>query len=142
MFAYAEEMGEMKCAIAREDEQRTRDRFTSTLVIAAAIIAAVKLARLTDSSRSSPQIVAAIADSREPSAPDSCSCDRLMTVQGVSAATVLKGHTAGKGSAPERTTLFLLPRTPPAKRWTLPFTLQSHYNSATFYQPTAHLPSR
>lgn len=45
-------MGEMKRAIAREepartmeDQKRVTDRFTSTLVIAASIIAAVRLAR-------------------------------------------------------------------------------------------------
>jgi len=44
-------MGEMKRAIAREGQDRTdyetriKDRFTSTLVIAASIIAAVRLAR-------------------------------------------------------------------------------------------------
>jgi hypothetical protein len=38
-------MGEMKRANAREAEERQRDRFASTLVIAAAIIAAVRLAR-------------------------------------------------------------------------------------------------
>ena len=47
-------MGEMRRAIAREEQERTKamaeqkrmtDRFTSTLVIAASIIAAVRLAR-------------------------------------------------------------------------------------------------
>ena len=38
-------MGEMRRAIAREKEEQMRDRFSSTLVIAAAIIAAVRLAR-------------------------------------------------------------------------------------------------
>lgn len=39
-------MGEMRRAIAREvEERRMQDRFSSTLVIAAAIIAAVRLAR-------------------------------------------------------------------------------------------------
>lgn len=38
--------GEMKRAIAREEqERRNQDRFASTVVIAAAIIAAVRLAR-------------------------------------------------------------------------------------------------
>jgi hypothetical protein len=36
-------MGEMKRANAREERQRTLDRFTSTIVIAAAVIAAVRL---------------------------------------------------------------------------------------------------
>jgi hypothetical protein len=39
-------MGEMRRAIAREEEDRRKqDRFASTLVIAASIIAAVRLAR-------------------------------------------------------------------------------------------------
>ena len=39
-------MGEMRRAIAREqDERRTQDRFLPTLVISASIIAAVRLAR-------------------------------------------------------------------------------------------------
>ena len=50
-------MGEMKRAIAREDEERRKqDRFASTLVIAASIIAAVRLARDQDISRSSPRL--------------------------------------------------------------------------------------
>jgi hypothetical protein len=56
------EMGEMKRANAREAEERQRDRFASTLVIAAAIIAAVRLAR-DDISRPSPRLFAAVADS-------------------------------------------------------------------------------
>ena len=56
-------MGEMKRAIAREEqERRSQDRFASTTVIAAAIIAAVRLAR-DDISSPSPRIYAAIADS-------------------------------------------------------------------------------
>jgi hypothetical protein len=56
-------MGEMKRAIAREEqERRSQDRFASTIVIAAAIIAAVRLAR-DDISSPSPRIYAAIADS-------------------------------------------------------------------------------
>jgi hypothetical protein len=39
-------MGEMRRAIAREEQdRRTQDRFASTIVIAASIIAAVRLAR-------------------------------------------------------------------------------------------------
>jgi hypothetical protein len=38
-------MGEMRRANAREDEEPTRDRFSSTLAICASIIAAVRLAR-------------------------------------------------------------------------------------------------
>ena len=53
----------MKRAIAREDqERRNQDRFASTVVIAAAIIAAVRLAR-DDISSPSPRIYAAVADS-------------------------------------------------------------------------------
>jgi len=55
-------MGEMKRQIAWENEQRHRDRFASTLVIAAAIIAAVRLAR-DDISTSSPRLLSAVADS-------------------------------------------------------------------------------
>lgn len=56
-------MGEMKRAIAREEqERRSQDRFASTVVIAAAIIAAVRLAR-DDISSPSPRVYAAIADS-------------------------------------------------------------------------------
>lgn len=56
-------MGEMKRAIARdEQERRSQDRFASTIVIAAAIIAAVRLAR-DDISSPSPRVYAAIADS-------------------------------------------------------------------------------
>ena len=57
-------MGEMRRAIDREvQEQRKRDRFASTLVIAASIIAVVRLAREPDISRPSPRVSAAIADS-------------------------------------------------------------------------------
>lgn len=56
-------MGEMKRAIAREgQERRTQDRFASTLVVAAAIIAAVRLAR-EDIASPSPRIQSAITDS-------------------------------------------------------------------------------
>lgn len=56
-------MSEMKRAIAREEqERRSQDRFASTIVIAAAIIAAVRLARDVISSPS-PRVYAAIADS-------------------------------------------------------------------------------
>ena len=49
-------MGEMRRAIAREEqERRTQNRFASTLVIAASIIAAVRLAR-GDISRPSPRL--------------------------------------------------------------------------------------
>jgi hypothetical protein len=56
-------MGEMKRAIAWENKQRSeRDRFASTLVIAASIIAAVRLAR-EDISRPSPRLASVVADS-------------------------------------------------------------------------------
>jgi hypothetical protein len=64
-------MGEMRRAIAREEQERAKameeqkrmaDRFASTLVIAASIIAAVRLAR-DDISRSSPRLTAVISDS-------------------------------------------------------------------------------
>lgn len=57
-------MGEMRRAIAREEEERRRnqDRFTSTIVIAASIIAAVRLAR-DDISRPSPRLTSTVADS-------------------------------------------------------------------------------
>jgi hypothetical protein len=54
-------MGEMKRAIAHEEEQRKRDMFASTLVIFASIIAAVRLAR-DDISRQNPRLVAVVAD--------------------------------------------------------------------------------
>ena len=62
-------MGEMKRAIAREErdramqeQKRGTDRFASTLVIAASIIAAVRLAR-EDISRPSPRLTSVVADS-------------------------------------------------------------------------------
>ena len=56
-------MGEMHRAISREEqERRKQDRFASTLVIAASIIAAVRLAR-DDISRSSPRLTSVVADS-------------------------------------------------------------------------------
>lgn len=63
VFAYPVGMGEMKRAIAREqEERRTQDRFASTLVISASIIAAVRLAR-EDISTASPRVMSAVADS-------------------------------------------------------------------------------
>lgn len=65
-------MGEMKRAIAREEQERTKamaeqklmtDRFASTLVIAASIIAAVRLARDPDISRPSPRLTSVVSDS-------------------------------------------------------------------------------
>jgi hypothetical protein len=56
-------MGEMKRAIARQEQERkTQDRFASTLVVAAAIIVAVRLAR-EDIASPSPRVHSAIADS-------------------------------------------------------------------------------
>jgi hypothetical protein len=56
-------MGEMRRATAREEqERRSQDRFASTIVIAAAIIAAVRLAR-DDIGSPSPRIYATISDS-------------------------------------------------------------------------------
>lgn len=60
-------MGEMRRAIVREeDERRKQDRFASTLVIAASIIAAVRLARKPDISRPSPRVASVISDSVGP----------------------------------------------------------------------------
>ena len=57
-------MGEMKRAIARENEERQKsDRFASTLVIAATIIAAIRLVREPDIVRPTPRLNATIADS-------------------------------------------------------------------------------
>ena len=65
-------MGEMRRAIAREEQERTKamaeqkrmtDRFASTLVIAASIIAAVRLAREPEISRPSPRLTAVVSDS-------------------------------------------------------------------------------
>jgi hypothetical protein len=62
----------MKRAIAREEQERRKameerrrmtDRFASTLVIAASIIAAVRLARDQDISRPSPRLTSVINDS-------------------------------------------------------------------------------
>jgi hypothetical protein len=55
-------MGEIRRREAQEADQRDASRFVSTLVIAAAIIAAVRLAR-EDIGRPSPRLVATIADS-------------------------------------------------------------------------------
>ena len=65
-------MGEMKRAIAREERERAKameeqkrmtDRFASTLVIAASIIAAIRLAREQDISRPSPRLTSVVSDS-------------------------------------------------------------------------------
>ncbi len=61
-------MGEMTLAIAREEaawSQNVHDekRMKSTVVIAAAIIAAVRLARDPDISRPSPRLTAVVSES-------------------------------------------------------------------------------
>ena len=61
-------MGEMKRAIAREREawaekMQEQTRMKSTLVIAAAIIAAVRLARDSDISRPSPRLTSVVSES-------------------------------------------------------------------------------
>ena len=61
-------MGEMKRAIAREQAAWSQNmldekRIKSTLVIAAAIIAAVRLARDPDISRPSPRLTAVVSES-------------------------------------------------------------------------------
>ena len=60
-FAHPIPMGEMRRTIARENDERMRDRFSSTLVIVAAIIAAVRLAR--EDIKLSPRVVSAVSDS-------------------------------------------------------------------------------
>lgn len=56
-------MGEMRRAIEREEQDRRKhERYASTLVIAASVIAAVRLAREADI-KPSPRVVSAIADS-------------------------------------------------------------------------------
>jgi len=56
-------MGEMRRANAREEEARISDRFASTIVIAAAIIAAVRLARDQNITSTSPRLVSVVSDS-------------------------------------------------------------------------------
>ena len=57
-------MGEMRRAVEREEaEGRKRDRFSSTLVIAASIIAAVRLAREPDITKPSPRLISVVSDS-------------------------------------------------------------------------------
>ena len=59
---YNHAMGEMRRANAREDEQRVRERFASTLAICASIIAAVRLAR-DENLRPSPRLLYVISES-------------------------------------------------------------------------------
>ena len=65
-------MGVMKRAIACEEQERAKameeqkrmtDRFASTLVIAASITAAIRLAREQDISRPSPRLTSVVTDS-------------------------------------------------------------------------------
>jgi hypothetical protein len=64
-------MGVMRRAVAREEEEGSRreqeqkmsDRFASTLVIAASVIAAVRLAREPDVGQASPRVAAAVTES-------------------------------------------------------------------------------
>jgi len=56
-FAHADYMGERKRAIAREEADRTRNRFAWTLVIAA-----VRLAREENISRPSPRLMFVVVD--------------------------------------------------------------------------------
>ncbi len=56
-------MGEMRRANAREDEERTRDRFASTLAICASVIAAVRLAREEHIGVESSRVMSVVADS-------------------------------------------------------------------------------
>jgi hypothetical protein len=63
LFAMMVAMGEMRRVIAQEQRERqTTDRYASTLVIASAIIAAVRLSR-EDISTPSPRLTSAIGDS-------------------------------------------------------------------------------
>jgi hypothetical protein len=55
-------MGEMKRANTYEEDKRLKDRFASTLVIAASIIAAVRLARDENITRSSPRLMSVVRD--------------------------------------------------------------------------------
>ena len=56
-------MGQVNRAVAREEQERSKqDRFASTLVISASIIAAVRLAREENVSNTS-RVVSAVSDS-------------------------------------------------------------------------------
>ena len=61
-FAYNPVVGEMKRANAWKDDRRREDRFASPLVIAASIIAAVRLAREEHIGRTSTRVFSAVAD--------------------------------------------------------------------------------
>ena len=47
----------------RQEERKTQDRFTFTLVIAASIIAAVRLAREDISTANTPRVISTVGDS-------------------------------------------------------------------------------
>ena len=55
-------MGEMKRATAREDEDRVRERFASTIAICASIIAAARLAK-EEKLQPSPRLLYVISES-------------------------------------------------------------------------------
>jgi hypothetical protein len=61
-------MGQMNRAVAREQserdeyERKVKDRFASTIVIGACIIAAVKLAREENVSKPSPRVLSVVSD--------------------------------------------------------------------------------
>ena len=55
-------MGDMKRANAYEEQKRMTERFASTLAICASIIAAVRLAREDNITRSSPRLSTVIND--------------------------------------------------------------------------------
>ena len=56
-------MGVMHRSEAREEEKRIRDKFTATVVIAAAIIAAVRLTRDENISNPSPRLNFVVGES-------------------------------------------------------------------------------
>jgi hypothetical protein len=55
-------MGFNRRAVARDEEAALRDRFTSTIVIGACIIAAVRLAREEHIDRPSPRVLCTVMD--------------------------------------------------------------------------------
>jgi len=61
-------MGQMNRAVAREQlerdsyDQRVKDRFASTLVIGACVIAAIRLARDAEISKPSPRVLSVVAE--------------------------------------------------------------------------------
>lgn len=83
-------MGEMKRANAYEEEWQLKDRFASTLVIAASIIAAVRLAR-DDISRLSPRTVGQQRSSPRAGVPGSL---QFITISLKSMGTEFDGQTS------------------------------------------------